>query len=336
MKNCNSLQISPNEGVNSLNYRDRRIDSVKFCLILLVIIGHVFSNEAFRESYACEVIWKWIYMFHMPLFVFISGFFSHKKKQFNGFMKGIIKILEPLIIIQMLFLIMDVFLTKTISINRILTPWWVMWYLLSLIYWRTMLYILPQKVLEHKKLIITVSFIIGIVAGFLPFNRFLSLQRTLAFLPFFLGGYCMQGKQLYLPSKFKPLCIVVLCLAFIVPIYFPYLLGDLRFADKYIDISYMFSRIFVYFMSIVMSISFICVCPNIMFFSKQGKYTLQYYVYHALILFVLFIIINKFNLPKSTFTACTYSFFVLSCIWLFSYSSYFTKFTNPSSFLRER
>ena len=234
--------------------RDERIDSIKFCLIVLVIAGHVFSNNIFSDSAACGVIWHWIYIFHMPLFVFISGYFSHKKNDTRSFLKGIIKIFEPLVIIQVLMVSVKFFSTNQISIDEILTPWWVMWYLLSLIYWRTLLHVLPKNVLKYTKLVIFISFLIGISAGFLPFDRFLSMQRTLALLPFFFLGFFMQGKKLYLPSKYKIYCMIFLCLTFIVPLCIPQYLGDLRFADRYVDLSSMFSRMLVYCLSICMSV----------------------------------------------------------------------------------
>ena len=146
----------------------------------------------------------------------------------------------------------------------------------------------------------------------------------------------MQGKKLYLPSKFKIPCSIFLCMAFIVPIFFSQYLGDLRFANRYVDISSMFDRMFVYCISICMSISFICVCPNTTFLSKQGKYTLQYYIYHALILFVLFIVVKKFNLSNSIIAAFGYTILVAFVIWLFSHFSFFTKLTNPFSFLKKK
>ena len=72
-------------GVSSC--RDERIDSVKYYLVLLVIIGHVFTQSEFSDIESCRIIWKWIYIFHMPLFVFFSGYFSHKKDT-KSFMMG--------------------------------------------------------------------------------------------------------------------------------------------------------------------------------------------------------------------------------------------------------
>lgn len=70
--------------------RNVQLDSIKFCLIVLVIAGHVFSKiETSWPSGCCRVTWQWIYMFHMPLFVALSGYFSHKKsiKTFFKFFK---------------------------------------------------------------------------------------------------------------------------------------------------------------------------------------------------------------------------------------------------------
>lgn len=68
------------------------------------------------------------------------------------------------------------FRDTTDSQKDALTPWWALQYLLSLIYWRLMLQIIPNKYLDNKKLII--------IAGFLPLGRVLSFQRLLSFMPF--------------------------------------------------------------------------------------------------------------------------------------------------------
>lgn len=82
---------------NSLCFqRDERMDSVKYCLIVLVIIGHIFGNYIFSTPLE-RVVNNWIYIFHMPLFVFISGYFSRKKDS-KHFREGCYKLIEPLIV----------------------------------------------------------------------------------------------------------------------------------------------------------------------------------------------------------------------------------------------
>lgn len=164
--------------------RDDRIDSLKYWLIILVIAGHVFSQDLFSGCPVCIVIWKWIYMFHMPLFVFISGRFTYKKTKSN-FKKSIWKLLEPLIVFQFIMCSLVFVQTGVVSFKLLLTPWWVLWYLLSLIYWRLIIQLLPTKILNNAGIVIFASFCISLIAGFLPFNRFLSIQRTLSFMPFF-------------------------------------------------------------------------------------------------------------------------------------------------------
>lgn len=46
------------------------LDSLKFFLIILVIYGHIYSGE--QGMYGV----RFVYLFHMPLFAYISGFFS--------------------------------------------------------------------------------------------------------------------------------------------------------------------------------------------------------------------------------------------------------------------
>ena len=186
--------------------RDDRIDSVKFWLIVLVIAAHVFMRKEFADSSACAVVWNWICIFAMPLFIFISGYFS-RKKDLGSFLLSIWKLLEPLIIFQIIALL---FYVDTLSIRKILTPWFMLWYLLSLIYWRIMLQLIPDKILRHKKIILFSTFCISILAGFLPFDRFLSAQRALSLMPFFFCGYYFRDKNLYLPDKYKLLCLVFL------------------------------------------------------------------------------------------------------------------------------
>lgn len=271
----------------------------------------------------------------MPLFVFISGFLSHKNST-KKFWAGCLKLLEPLVILQVLTIGYDYFTGEEITVSRLLTPWWFIWYLLSLVCWRTMLHILPPRILNHSKWVILSAFVIGIIADFLPFDRLLSIQRTLALLPFFFWGYYMQTRNICLSSRYKPFCFMFLCFAFVLPVFLPEYLGDLRFADRYPDISFMYSRILVFCVSIAMSVSFLCVCPDTRFLSKQGRYTLQYYIYHTVIVYFLMIIVRKLNLPDSALAALVYTIFVTFVIWIFSHFSFFVKLTNPSVYLRNK
>lgn len=322
-------------GKDLTSKRNSKIDSIKFYLIVLVIIGHVCSQSIFVDSTYCRVVWQWIYIFHMPLFIFISGYFTRKKDS-KSFAKSSLSILETLIIFQILTLGVE-FVHSTISIRRILTPWWVLWYLLSLLYWRTIIQVLPNRILERKRLLVITGFAIGIIVGFLPFTRFLSLQRTFSFLPFFLMGYCWQGKQMNIPKSFRFISILFLLGTLLIPYYIPAILGDLNQADPFGSVRSMCSRILIYCLSIPMSIAFINVCPSNKYTAEQGRKTMQYYIYHALMIWCLICVVNKYTLDINTsfIFSLIYSMMITAIIWCMLKIPFVNKLTNPLSAFRK-
>ena len=52
-------------------------DNVKFLLILLVVVGHV-ADLYTKNSHVLAAIRFYIYIFHMPAFIFVSGLMSKK------------------------------------------------------------------------------------------------------------------------------------------------------------------------------------------------------------------------------------------------------------------
>jgi hypothetical protein len=65
----------------SVKKRDPYFSNLKFILIFLVILGHLMEKHIYT-NHDLYIIYTAIYMVHMPLFAFISGYFSknsHKK-----------------------------------------------------------------------------------------------------------------------------------------------------------------------------------------------------------------------------------------------------------------
>lgn len=320
--------------------RDERIDSVKFWLIVLVIAVHVLMRKEFAGSAACAVLWNWICIFAMPLFVFISGYFSRKKDK-KDFLPSIWRLLEPLIIFQIIALL---FYVDTLSIKTVLTPWFMLWYLLSLIYWRLILQIIPDKILKHKKTILISIFFISILAGFLPFDKFLSIQRTLSLMPFFFLGYYIKGKNLYLPNKYKLLCIVFLIGILAVLLFYPHRIGYLLYATPYKSIYGVVIRMVAFILSIPMSIAFMNVCYNAPWIARQGRLSMQYYIYHgliipgnsALIIPPIIVAVGKLNIPMTFITAVIIIVGITIGLSFFLKIPYIQNLTNPSLFFMKK
>ena len=175
---------------------------------------------------------------------------------------------------------------------------------------------------------------------FLPFDVFLSLHRTFAFMPFFFLGYYMRGKNIYLPKKYKPLSFLFLILMVAVPLFFPQYLGILTHEIPFGSINdggiyNAIKRMIVFSLAIPMSIAFINVCPNTPWIARQGRLTMQYFIYHALLIIPLMVITIELNIPMSFVLATIYIIILTVGLGLASRLKYFTKFTNPSSFLKK-
>ena len=58
-------------------------DNIKAILIFLVVLGH-FLLAMQKKSVLVEAVYWWIYSFHMPAFVFASGYFAKSFVKKNG------------------------------------------------------------------------------------------------------------------------------------------------------------------------------------------------------------------------------------------------------------
>ncbi len=154
-------------------------------------------------------------------------------------------------------------------------------------------------------------------------------------MPFFFIGYYMRGKNLFLPSKYKIVCALFLLFTILIPIFFPQYLGDLNQAEPYNNPFYVYCRILIYGLSIPMSIAFMNLCPTNMWIAKQGKLTIQYYIYHAFIIYILMKIVTKFGLPTSFGAAIAYVLLIMIVIGLLLKIPLFSKLTNPSLFFKK-
>lgn len=55
--------------------RNKSLDSLKFVLIILVVLGHFLEPSRYSNKLSCD-LYSVIYAFHMPLFIMLSGYFT--------------------------------------------------------------------------------------------------------------------------------------------------------------------------------------------------------------------------------------------------------------------
>ena len=268
--------------------RNEYFDSLKFYLICVVVLGHTLW-EHYNESSVINGIWYWIYTFHMPLFVFLSGFFSNKmeKKKFNNF---IIRTFEIYVVFQVLCLIMKYLSGESIMWNLIISPYSIYWYLFSLILWRCILQVTPEKILGYRWVVISGTITAGLIAGFIPISNELSIQRTLSFLPFFVLGYYSRRCEWIEKIKCAPTGFVITILVISSCIYFFMLQRDmftitvLYENTPYNNAQDIFARFLIWLQALGFGIVIMKVAKPTRMASVLGGLTLYIFVYHQFII----------------------------------------------------
>lgn len=167
--------------VKSEGIRDNRIDNVRFILIVLVVCGHLLELIP-----GTSAAYKFIYSFHMPVFIYITGYFAKFDVK-----KYLMKLVMPYIAFQILYLVFDGIVLKDSKPKiQFTTPYWLLWYIFAIIVYYLLVPILAK--LESNILIgiIILSFALGLYIGNIDkAGYYLSISRIIVFLPFFLLGY---------------------------------------------------------------------------------------------------------------------------------------------------
>ena len=157
-------------------------DNIKGILIVLVVFAHILYQLQ-HISNTVNYLVDSIYLFHMPAFIFVSGYFGKSKnsRSFASVMKWVF-----------LYFIFNSIMGFIYGFSSLLQPLYSCWYLLSLIVWR-----ISAPYLAKFRFIVPIAFVSALLVGFFPtIDNTLALSRTIAFYPFYLLGYLCQEKQI--------------------------------------------------------------------------------------------------------------------------------------------
>ena len=281
--------------------RNYLIDNSKGLLIFLVVLGH--SLEFIRKDYeVARLLYVFIYEFHMPVFVFISGYLS--KNVEKGRRNAVRNFLTPFLLFNIIWnlitLIGPLFLRGEFTelpseqAFSFFTPGWALWYIFAMFLWK----ILLPDLLKFKNI-----FILSVIAGIFvklsgEFGSYMALSRTITFAPFFLAGYYSSEEKLKRFRKFTrfnilnklPSIIIVIIGVLIALIFVNYsnIADEFFWADRsYSNFNIeIFTGILLYIAVYIIGFAFVYVFINLMpdkltFLSKIGKNTLSVYFLHT-------------------------------------------------------
>ncbi len=218
----NNISISDEQG------RIEKWDLLKALLIFLIILGHLL--DLFRaENLNARSLWFFVYTFHVPCFLFVTGLFS--KHTIDE--KNYSKIFSYLI----MYFFIEILISATLAVARhefgfsLFSVKNAGWFALAL-FWYCLLTIFLKSFSKTWVLIASI-----ILACFIGYNNnsfstdLLAIFRTINFFPFFFAGYCIDPVKLN--QKLKPKWVKVVAALVIV--------GFAVICYKYVDKFYFLS-----------------------------------------------------------------------------------------------
>lgn len=269
--------------------RDSFYDNARVGLIFLVVFGHLLQPYTGLTT-GLQTLYTWIYTFHMPAFILISGFFAKGSTEPKYIYNLIKKLLIPYILFQLIYTGYYYLIDKPNYQKDLFDPQWSLWFLLSLFSWHLLL-ILFKKLPAY--LSISIAITIGLLVGYVDdVGKAYSLSRTFAFFPFFLVGYFLSKKQLNQLQKpairtlSMGIMVTIAVLIYLVPDFNSgWLLASKSYSHLGLPTSGAFARFLVYFTSSLMVMSFLSWVPSRKFsFTYIGERTLYVYLLHGFVI----------------------------------------------------
>lgn len=185
---------------DAMTHRDHRMDNMRCLLIFLVVLGHFLAWVP-----GSQTLYRIIYLFHMPAFLFITGYFSRFRPR-----KLLLDLLYPYLLFQLLYLLFDTLVLKDAPLDHMVvqftTPYWLLWYLLATIFYRLTVPLIDRVPHRCRPLALVGAVVLSLAAGYVrELGYFLSLARFFSFCPYFLAGHYAAQSPGFLRWMDRPL-----------------------------------------------------------------------------------------------------------------------------------
>lgn len=278
------------------NYSERvaKWDNAKFLLILLVVIGH-FVDLYTKNSASAKSLFLFIYLFHMPAFIFLAGLFGKRtvrEKRYDKILGYFV-----LFAVMKIFIYMTRILLGQSPSFKILSESGVPWFIFAI----AIFYLITIGLRDYKpQYVLTVSICLACFVGYdNAIGDFLCLSRVIVFYPFFYLGYSLTADEILILAKrveVRMLSIIFLCvlatlsIVYIDQLYWlrPLFTGRNPFEKLLYFSEYgCFLRLGWYLASGLTVLAFLAVVPERRtFFTALGSRTIQVYALHRPVIYI--------------------------------------------------
>lgn len=270
--------------------RDFYFDTLKGFLILSVIIGNSIELAS-PQNVDTHYFLLFLYMFHMPMFTFVSGYFSKLSKRTT--VQKVTSTFKLYFFAQLFYIIFYKYILRSSGYKfEFMYPQWTLWYLLSLTCW----YILGDYIKDKKKWLIG-AIIVSLIAGFdNSIGSLGSMERTLFYFPFFIAGMAFDKKYIEVLKRHRIKLLIssaiVLILLYVfskdIKLEFLFELFSYSAANEDVLLPPFLTRIFHYGGAFVIGTFILTLVPNFKtILSPLGKNSLILYLSHAAVCNIL-------------------------------------------------
>ncbi|PJJ58305.1 fucose 4-O-acetylase-like acetyltransferase [Mumia flava] len=183
---------APEQTARAARRRDPWLDEARYLVMLLVVTGHALSF--LLDASGARGAYTWIYAFHMPVFVLISGYVSRSwagsPRQVRTLVTGL---LIPYVALNVGLDAFRSWLDGDPFAPNLLDPAWTTWFLIALALWR-----LSTPLWSTLRAPLAVALAVSVVAGLWQVDDVVAVHRVLGLLPFYVAGLCLRPEHLEL------------------------------------------------------------------------------------------------------------------------------------------
>lgn len=166
----------------SARVRDPFLDNARYWVMLLVVMGH-FMTPMWDVGPA-HGAYVWLYTFHMPVFVMISGYTA---RRYIGDARQVKRMVSTLVIPYLLvetgLEVLEMWLAGEPITLHVLEPQWLTWFIAALFIWR-----LTTPIWLAVRWPIAVAVLVSLIGGLSPIGDVLALPQVIGYLPFYVVG----------------------------------------------------------------------------------------------------------------------------------------------------
>jgi fucose 4-O-acetylase-like acetyltransferase len=166
--------------------RDPFFDNAKFLAIVLVVIGH--AIEPLLVTPEAHAIYLFVYTFHMPVFIIVTGYFSRRFTFSRGKARRLItNLVVPYVIFETAYSVFRWGVGGTEFEISLLAPVWLTWFLMAAFFWR-----LSTPVWQQLRWPVPTAILIALLSGMNELPGTFEMHRTFGLLPFFVVGLMLR------------------------------------------------------------------------------------------------------------------------------------------------